>query len=53
MDKFTKEMERWGNCFGKEYTDRNALTLDELENLYKGRFGITRTEMNSKFIGIK
>ena len=51
MDKFTKQMETWGGCFGKEYTDRNALTLDELGNLYKGRFGITRTEMNSKFIG--
>lgn len=51
MSKFTKQMEGWGGQFGKEYTDRNALTVDEMENLYKERYGITRTEMNSRFIG--
>ncbi|MCD6225143.1 MAG: methyltransferase domain-containing protein [Deltaproteobacteria bacterium] len=51
MDKFTRQMETWEGKFGKEYTNRNALSLNDMENLYKGRFGITRTEMNSKFIG--
>ena len=51
MDKFTKQMEKWGGLFGKEYTDRNALYLNEMENFYKERFGYTRTEMNSEFIG--
>ncbi len=51
MDKFTKQMEKWVGNFGKEYTSRNALSLDEMENLYKERFGYTRTEMNSEFIG--
>ncbi len=51
MDKFTKQMEKWAGNFGKEYTDRNALSLDELESLYKERFGYTRTEMNHSFIG--
>ena len=51
MSKFiTKQMEEWAGNFGKEYTDRNALSLDEMELLYKERYGITRTEMNSKFI---
>jgi len=51
MDKFTSQMERWGGQFGKEYTDRNALSTKEMELLYQERYGITRTEMNSRFIG--
>ena len=47
----TRQMQEWDGNFGKKYTDRNALSLDELENLYKKRFGCTRTEMNSMFIG--
>ncbi len=51
MAKITRQMEEWAGQFGKEYTDRNALSLDELQELYKGYFGITRLEMNQKFIG--
>jgi len=51
MDEFTKQMEKWREGFGKEYTDRNALSLNEMENFYKEHYGYTRTEMNSEFIG--
>ena len=51
MDKLTKQMETWGGGFGEEYTNRNTVSFNDMENLYKERFGITRTEMNSKFIG--
>ena len=51
MSKFTKQMQEWASNFGKEYTDRNALSLEELDLLYKGYFGITRMEMNRKFVG--
>ena len=44
-------MQEWAGEFGKEFTDRNARSLQEMESLYKDYFGITRTEMNSKFIG--
>jgi len=44
-------MQEWAGQFGKEYTDRNALSLQEMESLYKRNYGITRTEMNSKFLG--
>ena len=44
-------MNEWAGNFGKEYTDRNALTMEEMELLYKKQFGVTRTEMNSKIIG--
>ena len=51
MSKCTKQMEQWGGQFGKEYTDRNVLSLEETELLYKKNYGITRTKMNSEFIG--
>jgi len=51
MSKLKRQMEEWAGIFGKEYTDRNALSLQEMEALYKEHYGITRTEMNSKFIG--
>lgn len=51
MSKFTRQMEVWAGNFGKEYTDRNALSLQEMELRYKEHYGITRTEMNPKFIG--
>jgi pseudaminic acid biosynthesis-associated methylase len=50
MSKTTNQMQEWAGQFGKEYTDRNALSLEEVEQLYKGYFGITRSEINNKFI---
>jgi len=51
MNEFKmKQMKTWVGNFGKEYTDRNALSLQELDFLYQGYFGITRTEMNQDFI---
>jgi pseudaminic acid biosynthesis-associated methylase len=51
MDKFTSQMEIWAGQFGREYTERNPLSLPELEKVYKDLYGITRTEMNTRFIG--
>lgn len=51
MNKSTNQMQEWAGDFGKEYTDRNAMSVEEVELLYKGYFGITRTEMNRRFVG--
>ena len=51
MNKKTKQMEMWSEVFGKKYTDRNALTLKEMEELTKRNYGYTRTELNQEFIG--
>ncbi|MGB8707619.1 MAG: pseudaminic acid biosynthesis-associated methylase [Dehalococcoidia bacterium] len=51
MSNFTKQMEMWASRFGKEYTDRNPRSLQELESVYKEMYGITRAEMNARFIG--
>ncbi|MFC1954046.1 pseudaminic acid biosynthesis-associated methylase [Chloroflexota bacterium] len=46
-----KQVKMWSGQFGREYTDRNARSLEEIELRYKQRYGITRTEMNLRFIG--
>jgi len=51
MSKITEQMKEWMNEFGKEYTDRNVLTLDEVNELYRKNYGITRIELNNLFIG--
>jgi pseudaminic acid biosynthesis-associated methylase len=43
-------MGKWSGDFGKEYTDRNDLSLEELDALYKKNFGKTRTEFNREFL---
>ena len=51
MQKISKQVTKWKDKFGKEYTNRNALTLDELERMYENNYGLSRTELNNIFIG--
>lgn len=46
----TDQMDKWAGDFGKEYTNRNAVSLDDMEDIYTKRFGVSRTEMNEKFL---
>ena len=46
-----RQTEAWTGDIGKEYTDRNALPLDKLDSLYLNRYGFSRTQLNSTFIG--
>ena len=50
MIEMTKQMEKWSGDFGKEYTDRNAFSLEELDTLYKSKYGVTRTQLNQRFL---
>lgn len=49
--KPTKQLKEWGGTFGTKYTDRNTLSVEELNRLYKDTYGVTRTELNSAFLG--
>ena len=51
VNRMARQMKEWEGQFGREYTDRNALSLEEMELLYQGRYGVTRTEMNCGFVG--
>ena len=48
--KITMQMKEWMEDFGKKYTDRNALTLDEMNEMYRKKFGISREDLNNLFI---
>lgn len=48
--KATDQIKAWSGLFGKDYTNRNPKSLEELESLYKANYGITRTELNKKFL---
>lgn len=50
MSIFTKQMRYWAGDFGKQYTDRNFMTLDEMELLFKNNYGFTRSEINQRFL---
>jgi len=44
------QKQKWSTEFGKEYTDRNIYKPDNLDEFYKKQYGITRSEMNNKFL---
>lgn len=46
----TPQMLKWMGSFGKEYTERNAITLNDTEELYKKNLGVTRSELNGRFL---
>jgi pseudaminic acid biosynthesis-associated methylase len=46
----TPQIAQWVNDFGREYTDRNSFTLNELDTLYQSNYGVTRTSLNEHFL---
>jgi len=50
MNGLTEQMKAWEGKFGQDYTDRNFLSLEEMELNWKRHFGITRTEANKEFL---
>lgn len=40
----------WSSEFGKEYTDRNTRSNEDLNDIYRTWYGVTRLEMNKKFL---
>ena len=51
MTTNTFQEDTWSNDFGKEYTDRNTFTPDDVDDLYIKNFGVSRTHLNSEFLG--
>jgi len=50
MRYFSKQLEKWINSFGKQYTDRNNLSLNDLSELYRKKYSLIQTEMNKMFL---
>jgi pseudaminic acid biosynthesis-associated methylase len=50
MHNLTEQASKWSGAFGREYTDRNPRSLEEMEDLYIRNYGLTRTELNRRFL---
>lgn len=50
--EYTDQMKKWDGEFGKEYTDRNARTLEQVAASYAVRYGedVTPTKLKGEFI---
>ena len=46
----TAQARTWSGAFGREYTDRNAATPNDMNRLYLTTYGKSRTEMNIDFL---
>ena len=46
----SEQARAWKGEFGREYTDRNAASVDEMEEQYKTKYGISRTELNRRLL---
>jgi pseudaminic acid biosynthesis-associated methylase len=46
----TKEGEAWRGEFGSRYSERNLLNPLQLDTLYQGKYGVTRTALNQRFL---
>jgi pseudaminic acid biosynthesis-associated methylase len=46
----TAQIEQWVGEFGQAYTDRNVLAPEALDALYVENYGVSRTEMNARFL---
>ncbi len=46
----TEQIRTWSGDFGREYTDRNTFTGAQVDELYQRNYGITRSEVNRRFL---
>ena len=51
MSAPTPQVAAWIGEFGIEYTDRNAMSTEEVDAMYRRNFHISRTELNATFVG--
>jgi pseudaminic acid biosynthesis-associated methylase len=51
MEETTEQIRMWTGTFGKEYTDRNTFTLEQLDEVYRKSYGMAATELCEEFLG--
>ena len=47
----TDQLATWTSTFGREYTDRNTLSLDEMDAAFGDQFGIRKSEIYRQLVG--
>src|SRR5262249_13364531 len=51
MGPSTRQMNAGAGPVGQSYTERNDQTVEEMDQLYLSRYGMTRTDMNAESLG--
>lgn len=51
IQRLTKQMKEWLGDFGRDYTDRNSCSFEELDKSYLDVFGVNRSDLNLEFVG--
>ncbi len=46
----TKQGEAWSGEFGSQYSERNTLAPQQLDESYRYKYGVTRRSLNEKFL---
>jgi pseudaminic acid biosynthesis-associated methylase len=46
----TPQTSVWKGEFGRDYTDRNTCDIEQLDELYRSNYGVTRTAINQAFL---
>jgi pseudaminic acid biosynthesis-associated methylase len=46
----TSQLQEWRGEFGRAYTDRNSLTPEQVDDLWRRNYGVTRTQINQRFL---
>jgi len=49
--KITRQVRHWSGDFGREYTDRNPQSVEEMEQLYVRNYGVSCRTLDEEFIG--
>lgn len=47
----SKQTQAWASELGSEYTDRNMMTVAQMNEMFVKRYGTSRTSMNFDFVG--
>lgn len=50
MVKVTEQDKLWSGSFGKDYTDRNALAVEQMDERFRQQHGISRSELYQLFL---
>ena len=46
----TVQLQEWEGDFGREYTDRNSLMPQQVDDLWRKNYGLSRTDVNLEFL---
>jgi pseudaminic acid biosynthesis-associated methylase len=46
----TPQIDKWTGDFGRDYTDRNEMTLEQGDVLFQQNYGVTRAQLNADFL---